>query len=72
MSALAPPEHITKTEEWVVVWFPPEGDHRKTFTGTDAEDKARQFARTDDVSEWNPLLDHRIVTTMVVSELVPL
>jgi hypothetical protein len=57
-------------EEWVVVWFPPDArDRTRRFT---EESKARAFAATPDIAEWNPLLDHRITTTIVVSELVPL
>lgn len=55
------------TEEWVVVWFPPQGDKVKKF---DTEEKARTFADDEDVKEWNPLLEHRFTT--IVSELVPL
>lgn len=59
----------TVVEEWVVLWFPPEGDRDKRFTD---EAKARRFARREDVAEWNPLLDHRVTTTTVKSEFVPL
>lgn len=66
-----PPDESTSTaDEWVVVWFPPDAAQReKRFKD---EDKARRFAAEDDVAEWAPLLDHRITTTTVVSELVPL
>lgn len=67
---LGPPETVTVKEQWVVVWFPPTAPQReKRFT---EEDKAREFAADPDVAEWAPLLDHRITTTTVESQLVPL
>lgn len=59
----------TEVEEYVVVWFPPEGDRAKAFA---TEARARKFAASEDVTEWNPLLEHRITIHTVVSELLPL
>jgi hypothetical protein len=67
---MTPDEAVTTVEEWVVVWFPPDAPERsRRFT---VEDKARTFAVSEDVAVYAPLLDHRITTTVVVSELVPL
>lgn len=57
---------------WKVVWFAPDGDKAKTFTGDNAEARARKFAEKEWVADWNPLLEHVMVTTITVSELLPL
>ena len=60
--------HVSAIDEkWVIVWFPPSGDCRRNFS---TEAKARTFAATEDVADWNPLMEHIIVTTQ--SELIPL
>lgn len=63
-------EGVTVTEKWVVVWFPPDAPERERRF--DTERAARRFAASADVAVWNPLLDHRITTSWIVSELVPL
>ena len=63
-------EGATETEEWVVIWFPPNRpDKARAF---ETEEKARAFAATEDVADWCPLLEHRVVTMLVVTELIPL
>lgn len=57
----------TITERWIIVWFAPDGDHLKKFN---TETAAREFAKTDDVKDWNPLMEHQ--TTTVKTELIPL
>ena len=56
----------TITERWTIIWFAPDGDHRKKFTD---ETKARKFAASEDVVDWNPLMEHEIATvkTEVIS-----
>lgn len=53
---------------YVVLWFPPEGDRARTFGANEA--KARAFAATEDIAKWNPLMVHRI--TITTEELLPL
>lgn len=61
---------MTETiEEWVIVWFPPEADRSRKFR---REQAARDFAATEEVAQWHPLMEHRRTTTSVESELVPL
>lgn len=56
------------TERWMVLWFPPDAAERqRTFATVDA---ARNFARSEDVADWNPLIEHQITT--VITELVPI
>lgn len=64
-----PPDSYSEVEEWVVLWFPPDRDREWK---TNDEAKARRKAAKDGVAQWNPLLEHRITTTVVVSELVAL
>lgn len=67
---MGPDETVTVTDRWVVVWFPPDAPERER--SFDTEDAARRFAAKDDIAAWAPLLDHRITTTMLVSECAPL
>jgi hypothetical protein len=69
-----PEDGTTVREEWVVVWFPPDTPvRRKAYTGgSNAEGRARRFATREDVAGWHPLLEHRVVTTDVVTEIVSL
>jgi hypothetical protein len=65
-----PDEGSTTVEEWVVAWFPPDVEQRrKRFTD---EAKARSFAAEEPASKWHPLLEHRLTTTVIVAEFVPL
>lgn len=54
--------------DYVVVWFPPNGDREKKF-GLD-EDKARAHAGQPQIAEWNPILVLRHTT--VTEEILPL
>lgn len=58
------------TDEWVVVWFPPGEPTREKRFGDEA--RARMFAVREDIADWAPLLEHRVTTTSVVAELIPL
>lgn len=49
-------------EKWVVMWFHPSGDLTRTFK---SEHGAREFAKSDDVAEWFPVLEHHVVTTEI-------
>lgn len=64
-------------ERWIVEWFPPTGDQKRSFT---TEAAARAFAakdgwsERDDVAQWFPMLTHRKTVTTVtetILELVP-
>lgn len=60
----------TKTSEaWVIAWFPPEADRTRSFR---SEQAAREFAATEEVATWNPLMEHQHVTTRVVTTIIPL
>lgn len=53
--------------EWIIMWFPPEGDCKRKFRN---EQAARRYAATEVVAKWNPLMEK--ITKSVTSELVPL
>lgn len=59
---------MTETEiKWVIIWFHPDGDRRRNFTD---EEAARRFAKTEDVAEWHPLMEKRVIeTTTILVEL---
>ncbi|MGH3977126.1 MAG: hypothetical protein ACRDS9_28015 [Pseudonocardiaceae bacterium] len=56
------------TTDYVVIWFPPNGDREKKF-GLD-EDKARAHAGQPQIAEWNPILV--LQHTTVTEEILPL
>lgn len=56
---------IGVTEQWIVVWFPPDVDKRERKYRSEGD--ARSFAdhgTHDDlrIRDWNPLLVHRVTT----------
>lgn len=60
-------------EEWVVVWFPPKVSQRQR--AFKAEGRALDFAKDgvverEQVSDWSPLVEHRIVTTYSETKIV--
>lgn len=57
------------TEDWVILWFPPDADRNRKFR---SEESARAFAATEEVASWNPLMELRRVTTIVETTMVPL
>lgn len=44
--------------EWRVIWFPADAPDR-VFVGTEAA--VRRRASREDVAEWNPLVERRVV-----------
>ncbi len=62
-------------ESWVVAWFPPYGDKEKTFK---SEEAARRFAAREDtyehegITQWNPILFHRVKTIDVEETILEL
>jgi hypothetical protein len=56
-----------KTERFIVLWFSPSEDGRRVFT---TEAGARKFAGTEDIAEWNPILERQTITT--ISEVLTL
>ena len=54
-------------ERWIVLWFSPNEDGRRVFV---SEARARAFARSYDIEDWNPILERQTVTT--VSEVMKL
>lgn len=51
-------------ETWVLLWFSPDGDHRKVFTSK--ANALRWLKRSYEASSWNPILTHE--TTKVYSK----
>lgn len=57
----------TSTEQYVIVWFPPDGDQERKFKHAPA---ARAFAEREDIVRWNPLMEHRVETIERTSTIV--
>ena len=55
------------TESWKVVWFPPSGDRSRTFR---SKRTAVDFAETDEVAEWAPLIEWKRVTSYTETRIV--
>lgn len=52
------PDEVEETQ-WRVIWFPPEKEHR-TFSGSEAA--VRRKASSENVADWNPIIERREVT----------
>lgn len=62
---------VRKTEEWVVVWFPPDFPQRRKSCKT--EEEAQVYAATNEnAAQWNPLIEHKVTTISEISRYVPL
>lgn len=57
------------TIRYVILWFDPEGDKRRSFTD---EETARAFAASEEVAPWHPMLEtFTAQITSTVEQLSP-